>query len=130
MSRILVIEDDDDVQFSLLMLLGQEGHCALAASSAETALEILSLEQFDLVIVDLLLPGMDGAELCRVIRQDDVISELPIVIVSAMPHLLGIEFTENDANWVPANRFIDKCDTGDKLMNTVCELLKSSLVNT
>lgn len=65
---ILVVDDDADSRESLRMLLEMDGHLALTASSAEEALSAISAHQPVCVILDLLMPKVDGAELARQIR--------------------------------------------------------------
>jgi CheY-like chemotaxis protein len=65
---ILVVDDDADSRDSLKMLLEMDGHLALTAASAEEALSAISAHQPVCVILDLLMPKVDGAELARRIR--------------------------------------------------------------
>jgi DNA-binding response OmpR family regulator len=79
-SRILIVEDDERIRLSLQLVLEDEGHGVELAESAEAGLEALTRRPADLVIVDLMLPGMDGFELCRRLRAG---SDVPILILTA-----------------------------------------------
>ncbi|MBN1428920.1 MAG: response regulator [Anaerolineae bacterium] len=82
-SRALVIDDDPSLQTLVGMLLGRVG---IQITSAETAVEgirLLNEEDFDIMILDLMLPDMDGLELLAALRQDDRFDNLPVLILSA-----------------------------------------------
>jgi DNA-binding response OmpR family regulator len=77
---ILAVEDDDRIRTSMRIALEDEGFDVQEAVSAEAALESFRRQQFDLVLVDLILPGMSGLDLCRLLRRN---SSVPIVVVTA-----------------------------------------------
>ena len=68
--KILIVEDEELKRMTLLADLTQAGHAVNAAESAHKALTILEQEQMDVVITDLKLPGMDGLELLRTIKEE------------------------------------------------------------
>ncbi|GIE35105.1 DNA-binding response regulator [Actinoplanes italicus] len=80
MSAVLLIEDDDRIRLSLAMALEDEGYTAHAVATAEEGLIAQRRYRADTVLVDLMLPGMDGYECIRQLRRDD---DVPIVVVSA-----------------------------------------------
>jgi DNA-binding response OmpR family regulator len=80
MTAVLLIEDDDRIRLSLAMALEDEGYTAHAVATAEEGLEAQRRHRADTVLVDLMLPGMDGYECIRQLRRDD---DVPIVVVSA-----------------------------------------------
>ncbi len=75
-----MIEDDDRIRLSLQLALSEEGYAVRAAASAEEGLDMQRSEPADTVLVDLMLPGMDGFECIRALRRDD---DVPIVVISA-----------------------------------------------
>lgn len=75
-----MIEDDDRIRLSLVLALEDEGYDARGAVNAEEGLVAQRTEPADVVLVDLMLPGMDGFECIRELRRDD---DVPIVVVSA-----------------------------------------------
>lgn len=77
---VLVIEDDDRIRLSLMLALEDEGYSVRGVSSAEEGLVAQRAEPADTVLVDLMLPGVDGFECIRQLRRDD---DVPIVVVSA-----------------------------------------------
>jgi len=80
MAGVLVIEDDDRIRLSLLLALEDEGYAVRGAASAEEGLIAQREEPADTVLVDLMLPGVDGFECIRQLRRED---DVPIVVVSA-----------------------------------------------
>ncbi|HEX6312809.1 MAG TPA: response regulator transcription factor [Acidimicrobiia bacterium] len=77
---ILAVEDDDRIRTTMRMVLEDEGFDVSEAASAEAALETFEARTFDLVLVDIMLPGMSGFDLCRSLRRA---SDVPIVMVTA-----------------------------------------------
>ncbi|MFY1616105.1 response regulator transcription factor [Micromonospora sp. WMMD736] len=80
MTAVLVIEDDDRIRLALLLALQDEGYDAVGAATAEEGLRAQRRDPADYVLVDLMLPGLDGFECIRQLRRDD---DVPIVVVSA-----------------------------------------------
>jgi two-component system KDP operon response regulator KdpE len=80
-ARILVVDDEREIRRCLELSLEEKGYTVLAAESGEKALDLLKQSPADVAIVDLLLPGIDGIELTKSIRQR---STLPIIILSAI----------------------------------------------
>ncbi len=78
--RILVIDDDASLAEMLQLVLRQEGFETTWCASGDAALEVFRSAQFDLVLLDLMLPGLDGVAVCRRIRAD---SGVPIVMLTA-----------------------------------------------
>ncbi len=79
-SRLLLVEDDDRIRSSLRLALGDEGYTVDAVADAELGFQHFSDEPPDLVLVDVMLPGMSGLDLCHKIRQT---SAVPIIVVTA-----------------------------------------------
>ena len=77
---ILVVDDEAGVRSSLAAILGDEGYAVTSADSGEAGLAALEARRFDLVLLDVWLPGLDGLEVLRRIRERD--SELPVVVIS------------------------------------------------
>jgi two-component system alkaline phosphatase synthesis response regulator PhoP len=82
-SRILVVDDEQAIVDVLAYNLAKAGHTSLVARDGLEALRLAREESPDLVILDLMLPGMDGLEVLRKLRADSGTRELPTVIVSA-----------------------------------------------
>jgi DNA-binding response OmpR family regulator len=80
MSRILVVEDDARIRSSMRLALEDEGYTVEDVLSGEAAISAFTDEPFELVLIDLMLPGIDGFETCRSVRR---VSTVPIIMVTA-----------------------------------------------
>lgn len=81
--KILVVEDEKDIQELILFNLESRGYRAEGVSSGEEALRKVSSEKPDLMILDLMLPGIDGFEVCRKLKQQDETRQIPILMLTA-----------------------------------------------
>jgi DNA-binding response OmpR family regulator len=77
---LLVVDDDDRIRLSLRLALEDRGYRVSEAADGETALEMMTKAPADAILLDLMLPGMDGLECCRRLRAR---SDVPIIMVSA-----------------------------------------------
>lgn len=77
---VLLVEDDEHIRQALGLALADEGFAVSDAVSGEEALDLLDTAVFDVVLLDLMLPGVDGLEVCRLLRAR---GDLPIIIVTA-----------------------------------------------
>jgi DNA-binding response OmpR family regulator len=80
MSRILIVEDDERIRSSMRLALEDEGYTVDDVGSGEKAIELFEAEPAELVLIDLMLPGMDGFKTCRALRRT---STVPIIMVTA-----------------------------------------------
>jgi DNA-binding response OmpR family regulator len=80
MSRILVVEDDARIRLSMRLALEDEGYIVDDVASGEEAISLFADEPSELVLIDLMLPGMDGFETCRTLRRQ---STVPVIVVTA-----------------------------------------------
>jgi DNA-binding response OmpR family regulator len=78
--RILLVEDDERIRTSTRLALEEEGYEVDEAESGEDALRLFSRRKADVVLIDVMLPGMDGLECCRQLRQS---SAVPVIMVTA-----------------------------------------------
>lgn len=99
-SRVLIVEDEPDIRELVVHHLKREGYLVSAASSGEEALRQVQAAPPDLVLLDLMMPAMDGLEVCRRLRQDPVTASLPIVMLTAkgdeVDRVLGLEIGADD----------------------------------
>ncbi len=79
-TRILTVEDDDRIRQAVKLALEDEGWSVDEADTGERALEAFAAQVSDVVLIDIMLPGMDGFEVCRSIRRT---SDVPIIMVTA-----------------------------------------------
>lgn len=81
--NILLIEDDEDIQELVSFHLGKEGYTVTAESSGEAAIEVARKDLPDLILLDLMLPGIDGLQVCRTLRGETTTKRVPIVMLTA-----------------------------------------------
>lgn len=98
MKRILVVEDEPGIAFGLQLDLKTEGYEAEIESDGEKALQRAQKETFDLILLDVMLPGKDGFEVCRELRRSG--SKTPIILLTARAQeaekVLGLELGADD----------------------------------
>jgi two-component system alkaline phosphatase synthesis response regulator PhoP len=99
-ARILVVDDEKDLVELISYNLEKEGCVVLKAYKGEEALQVAESQKPDLVILDLMLPGIQGMEVCKLIRTNPEISTLPIIMVTAkgdeVDKIVGLEMGADD----------------------------------
>lgn len=104
MEKILIIEDDKDIQDLLKIYIEAEGYITLRAETANTGIKLLSENHVDLVVLDLMLPDIDGLTLCRNIRKK---YNCPIIMVTAKSQnedkIIGLKSGADDYITKPFN---------------------------
>src|SRR3990167_1552879 len=98
--KILVVEDEEDILNLVDYNLRQGGFQVIRAVDGETALALARQKPPDLIILDLMLPGMDGTEVCKTLKQEGATRRIPIIILSAkgeeMDRVIGLELGAAD----------------------------------
>ena len=100
MKKIAVIEDDSDLYSLLQYYLEKEGFTMVGSKTGKGALDLCRLERPDLVILDIMPPGITGLDLCRKLKGNAQLSSIPIIIISAKSEeldvVLGLELGADD----------------------------------
>src|SRR5271167_4775053 len=98
--KVLIIEDDADIRELIKFNLEQDGYAVEEAATGAEGLDRIKRRQPDLILLDLMLPGMPGLEICRVLRSTKETATLPILIVTAkgteVDKVLGLEMGADD----------------------------------
>jgi len=98
--QILIIEDDKHISKLVKYNLEKAGYDCIVADDGEEALDVLAKERPDLIILDIMLPKMDGFELCRAIKQDVKLKNIPIIMLTAkgeeVDRIVGLELGADD----------------------------------
>jgi two-component system alkaline phosphatase synthesis response regulator PhoP len=81
MSRVLVVEDEETLLFTLAHNLRREGYDVITAQRGDDGLRLAREKRPDLILLDLMLPGMDGIQVCRLLRRD---MSVPIIMLTAL----------------------------------------------
>ncbi len=100
MSRVLVVEDDKDIADLIAHYLQRAGHAVDAAASGTAALRRVKDSAPDLIVLDLMLPGMDGLLVCQALRSDPATAAIPIIMLTARgeesERITGLELGADD----------------------------------
>ena len=83
LARILIVDDDSAVQATIRLLLERAGHSVVVAGDGRKGLAVLGAGNFDLMFLDIFMPGMDGLETMRLIHQQQPL--MPIIVISGRP---------------------------------------------
>jgi DNA-binding response OmpR family regulator len=98
MKKLLIVDDETDIATSIQYVLAQEGFSTLLAHDGLKAIELAEKEKPDLIILDLMMPGLDGLEVCRRVRSYD--RRTPILMLTArtseIDTVVGLELGAND----------------------------------
>jgi two-component system phosphate regulon response regulator PhoB len=97
---ILIVDDEEDIVALIKYNLGNEGYSTLTAFSGEQAIKIAKQFQPDLICLDLMLPGIDGLEVTKYLRNNEKTNRIPIIMLTAKGEesdiVLGLEMGAND----------------------------------
>jgi two-component system phosphate regulon response regulator PhoB len=100
MACVLIVEDEKDLQDLLVYNLRQAGHTPVVVSDGRAALARVRAEPPDAVLLDLMLPDMSGAEICRTLKSDAATRDIPIIMVTAkgeeIDRVVGFELGADD----------------------------------
>jgi len=96
--KVLIAEDDDHIREGLAEVLEREGYRTLSARDGNEAIEVFTREEPDFICLDIMMPGMDGYEVCREIRRQN--AAVPIIFISAkseeIDRVVGLELGADD----------------------------------
>lgn len=98
--RILIVDDEKDIRELLTFQLQQHGFTTIAANNGEEAIAKIEEKPPDLIILDLMMPKMDGAEVCRVLKREEKTRRIPIIMLTAkgeeIDRVVGFELGADD----------------------------------
>ena len=98
--RVLVVEDEPNIRELICLHLGHEGYTCEAVGDGQRALARAELDRFDLLVLDVMIPGLDGLSLCRAVRNGRVNNDVPILMLTARKEeadtVVGLESGADD----------------------------------
>ena len=98
--RILIVDDEPDIRQLVALILKSAGHATATVNSGKEALQILDGEDFDMVILDIMMPEMDGWEVCRQIKSRTRTKNLPVIFLTVrgqpLDRVIGLEVVHAD----------------------------------
>jgi two-component system alkaline phosphatase synthesis response regulator PhoP len=117
--KILVVDDEINITQILEFSIGAEGYDVITASNGEEAIDKARREQPDLIILDIMMPRIDGYEACRILKTNPLTKNIPVVLLTAkgrdIDKRLGVE--------VGATDYIIKPFSPGKLIDRIHQLL-------
>jgi len=124
---ILLIEDNDDIRELTDLLLQRAGYTVFTAADGETGLQLLTEQAVDLLLLDIMLPGMDGWEVCRRLRADARSADLPVLIFSVRSEMVEPDSPE----YALADGIVPKPFYRDELLDAVrCRICRRREMHT
>ena len=100
MSKILIVEDEPDIAELLVYNLHQAGFETITAFNGEDALKHVNIQSPDLILLDLLLPGVDGLDICRILKNSRATADIPVIMLTAKgektDRIVGLELGADD----------------------------------
>jgi len=98
--KILIVEDDADIVEMIGYNLKKEGYRTVSVLNGEDSIPLIKRERPDLIILDLLLPGIDGLEVCRNLKEKEMTAQIPIIMLTAKSQetdkIVGLELGADD----------------------------------
>lgn len=119
--RILVVDDDENILNLERTILEQKGFDVIGAGGGAEALDLLAKQTFDLVLLDVMMPEVDGFTVCRKIKEDPRLKEIPVIFLTAKGG--GEALAEGFESG--AVMYINKPFTANKLLTIVNTMLES-----
>ncbi len=119
--EILIVDDEPSVVVALQFLMQQQGYHVLVAETGEDALDLIYKYKPDLVILDIMLPGIDGHEVCEIVRLNPDYRKVKILFLTARRD--EVEIAKGLA--LGADAYITKPFSNNKLVAAVNEVLES-----
>ncbi len=117
MGRVLVVDDEPDVLLLCRLNLQQRGHEVLEASEGSRALQLARERHPDVIVLDLMLPGMTGYEVLETLKEDAQTSDIPVLVLTAK----SLRADRERSHGLGASDFLTK----PFLPNELCELVES-----
>ena len=124
--EILIVDDEPDVVVPIQFLMEQQGYRVMAGERGEDALDLIYHYKPDLVILDIMLPGIDGYEVCEIIRLDLNYRDVKIMFLTAK----GREVDIAKGLALGADAYLTKPFSNDELVAKVKELLEKTHAET
>lgn len=91
MAKIVVADDDADIRDLVVLKLRSSGHEVVAVGDGHQALAACRQDVPDLVVLDIMMPGLSGIETCRAIREDAVLRQVPVILLTARAQTTDID---------------------------------------
>ena len=122
LGRILAVDDNRMNRLKLVRMLEKEGYDVSQAEGGRKALTMLRSNVFDLVLLDILMPDVDGFQVLREMKQDAALREIPVIVVTAVEEMNSV----NECLELGAVDYVAKPVDAKLLIDRVCNYIKES----
>jgi DNA-binding response OmpR family regulator len=120
--KIIVIDDDKTTITMLTMILTKENYLVMSALDGEEGLEMIKSELPDLVVSDVLIPKIDGIDICEKIKKDPYLSHIKVILMTAIKNVM----IQKEARTCGADGFIEKPTDSRQLLTMIKNLLEET----
>lgn len=121
MKKVLLVEDEKEIRELYAQYLGDMGYTVISAEDGNTALQKALSEEWDIMLLDIMLPGQDGIQVLKMIKADERLRDRPVIALTN----LNIESVTNKIFDLGADGFLVKSEiTPDKIVNEVETVLQ------
>lgn len=119
-SSLLIVDDEDSIRTVLRLILVRAGYDVAEAENGEEALFKVATEKPDLIILDVMMPEMDGIEVCQKLRSEPETAELPVIMLSAKTG----SYYKNRSKDAGATKYLTKPIIPDLLLSHIADCLE------
>lgn len=123
MAKILFVDDEPDLVFLVTKMLENDGYGVATASSGEECLKMLKKEKPDLILLDIMMRGIDGWEVCKKIKEDKRTKDIPAVMLTVRT---SSDSRQKSFEYAHCDAHIDKPFAKEELLTTVKKFLEKS----
>ncbi len=116
--KILIADDEPSIRLTIRRML-EKDYIVLEATNGEEAVDIAKAQKPDIILMDLMMPKMDGYTACSEIKADQATTEIPVIILTVISH----EFNKKFAIEMGADGYITKPFSADELLRQVKQVL-------
>ena len=117
--KILIVDDEPSIVAPLQFLMERNGYRVLVAQTGEEALEVIQTQEPQLVLLDIMLPGINGFDVCRMVRENHQLNQPRIIMITAMGH----QVNKAKGLALGADAYITKPFSNEAIISRVKELL-------
>lgn len=127
MSKILIVDDDADIVEAMRLVLEKRGHKVALAADGNEGMAKARTEKPDVIILDVMMPGLDGFEVARELKGDSQTRDISILMLTAIKDKMGFDFKKEtaDPNWLPVDDYCDKPLDYEVLLKKVDQLVRN-----
>ena len=125
MAKILIIDNDIDITESTKVVLNSKGHEVDIALDGEEGISHVEQNKPDLIILDIMMPKMDGFTVARELKKIEGAERIPILMLTSIKEKMGLDFEKEagDEAWLPVEEYCEKPISPEDLFNKIDKLL-------